>query len=119
LKNTMENCLRQSVIKRQSEYLKELAQLVPCLHANVSVTYTKGGKKITEQFKKWELVTTHTARRSFATNMYLMKVPTLSIMAVTGHKTEKAFMKYIKLANDEHAILMHSILNPSYNLKAV
>ena len=64
---------------------------------------TKGGVKISTAYKKWQLVTTHTARRSFATNLYKSGFPTLSIMAITGHTTEKSFLKYIKVTPDEHA----------------
>jgi integrase len=64
---------------------------------------TKGGVKVSKAYKKHELVTTHTARRSFATNLYKSDFPSLSIMAITGHKTELAFLKYIKVTPDEHA----------------
>lgn len=56
-----------------------------------------------QTFEKWQLVSTHTARRSFATNMYKLGIPSITIMKLTGHRTEKAFMKYIKLNEDEHA----------------
>jgi hypothetical protein len=52
------------------------------------------------------LLTTHTARRSFATNEFLAGTPTLTIMAITGHKTEKAFLRYIKLVPSDHARLL-------------
>ena len=55
---------------------------------------------------KWECVSAHTARRSFATNMYLRGVPTVTIMAITGHKTERAFLLYIKADADQHAAKM-------------
>ncbi len=45
-----------------------------------------------------ECISSHTARRSFATNLYLDGFPTLEIMKITGHKTEKAFMIYIKVS---------------------
>ncbi len=64
---------------------------------------TKGGIKTSKAYKKSELTTTHTARRSFATNLYKSGFPTLSIMAITGHTTEKSFLKYIKVTPDEHA----------------
>jgi len=64
---------------------------------------TKGGVKVSTAHKKHELVTTHTARRSFATNLYKSGFPTLSIMAITGHTTETSFLKYIKVTPDEHA----------------
>jgi integrase len=45
----------------------------------------------------WECVSSHTARRSMATNYYLAGFPTIDLMKITGHKTEKAFMKYIRI----------------------
>lgn len=79
---------------------------------------TRGGIRRNTKFKKWELVTTHTARRSFATNLYKQDFPTLSIMAITGHKTEEAFLKYIKVTPDEHARKLQLHWNKKY-LKAV
>jgi len=41
-------------------------------------------------------VKTHTARRSFATNLYLDGFPVHDIMRITGHKSERSFMLYIR-----------------------
>ena len=98
--------------------LKDFTVKCESLKKKVRVMYTKGGKSVTkggekvaERSEKWQFVTTHTARRSFATNQFLNGVPTLSIMAITGHKTEKAFMKYIKVTPDDHAKIMAGIWN--------
>ena len=64
---------------------------------------TKGGKEVITTKHKYTCVSTHTARRSFATNSYLRGIDTLLIMAITGHKTESEFLKYIKLPQDEKA----------------
>ena len=56
-----------------------------------------------------ELISTHTARRSFATNMHLMGISSINIMGITGHRTEKAFMKYIKVTPKEHAVKLMEI----------
>lgn len=91
--------------QRMNDYLKEIAQLAD-LTEKVTMSQTKGGLKVTKTLHKWELVTTHTARRSFATNAYLQGVPTLDIMRLTGHRTETSFMKYIKVSNEETAYRM-------------
>ncbi len=52
-------------------------------------------------FQKWELVKSHTCRRSFATNHY-NKLPNKLIMAVTGHSTEKMLLNYIGETENEH-----------------
>lgn len=84
-------------------YLKELCELVPELAKKESKTITKGGVPVTTVLQKWKLITTHTARRSFATNEYLAGTPSITIMAITGHKTEKSFLRYIRVTPDEHA----------------
>ncbi len=93
-----------------NRYLKEIGRLVG-FDALETIIYTKGGKRITQQLPKYELITTHTARRSFATNQYLLGVPTITIMEMTGHRTEKAFMKYIKVTKREHAQKIRVIWN--------
>lgn len=88
--------------QKMNDYLKELGELAE-MNEEVLITATKGGVRSSETYKKWELITTHTARRSFATNAYLMGVPTISIMKITGHKTEKSFLKYIKISQEDNA----------------
>ncbi len=98
--------------EKMNEYLKELAEKVK-LNQKIEIVSTKGGERHREIFKKHELVTVHTARRSFATNAYLANVPTISIMKITGHKTEKAFLKYIKISQEDNAnkLLNHPFFN--------
>ncbi|HWB26996.1 MAG TPA: site-specific integrase [Chitinophagaceae bacterium] len=88
--------------QKMNQYLKELGQLAE-IDENILITATKGGKRQSEAYKKYDLITVHTARRSFATNAYLNGVPTISIMKITGHSTEKAFMKYIKISQEDNA----------------
>lgn len=58
-------------------------------------------KKITGTFMKYELVRSHTCRRSFATIHY-NKLPNKLIMAVTGHSTEKMLLNYIGETENAH-----------------
>ncbi len=68
------------------------------------------GKKNEINVQKWELVTTHTARRSFATNLYGL-VPNRTIMAITTHRTETAFLRYLRKSNEEHAQILKVALD--------
>lgn len=86
--------------------LKDLGQRIPDLNVPFSKQITRGRKITVEETMKWEKLMTHTARRSFCTNMYLMGVPVLTIMAISGHKTEKSFRTYIKATGEEHARIM-------------
>jgi integrase len=92
--------------QKMNAYLKEIAKQVDCLNTPVDVERIKGGLKTTTTQEKWELVTTHTARRSFATNVYKSGFPAISLMKITGHRTEKAFLLYIKVTPDENAKLL-------------
>ena len=92
--------------QKMNDYLKDLGEITPCLQRPVVRSFTKEGRRQQTTHAKWELLTTHTARRSFATNEYLAGTPTLTIMAITGHKTEKAFLRYIKLVPSDHARLL-------------
>ncbi|MFN0215591.1 MAG: site-specific integrase [Saprospiraceae bacterium] len=91
--------------QKLNKYLKELCQLAELVEPTI-LTFTKAGKRVQEVWRKSDLITTHTARRSFATNAFKMGVPSLSIMLITGHRTEKSFMRYIKIQREENAILM-------------
>ncbi len=55
---------------------------------------------------RWELLSTHTARRPFATNELMEGTPISLIMAATGPLTEKAFLKYIRTTPEEKANLL-------------
>jgi site-specific recombinase XerD len=96
-----------------NEYIKEAAR-----HAGIdtpeTVTQTRGGRLVTEQYPKWQLVTSHTGRRSFCTNMYKRGLPTLMIMSISGHKTEKSFLRYIKVRQEEHAEMMRKAWENMY-----
>jgi len=64
----------------------------------------KHGKTIKEEvFKKYELISSHVCRRSFATNMYLRGVDPEIIMTNTGHSSLKTLFSYIKVTKREKA----------------
>lgn len=63
---------------------------------------TRGGKKVTLKIPKYMMISTHTGRRSFATNFEADNVPVPELMLVTGHTTEKSFRKYVKKKEQSH-----------------
>ena len=98
--------------------LKELSETVPSLAEKVKTRLTMKQRAKVEagEFEveldnagnvilpRYACVTTHTARRSGITNMYLShRYSMLQMMHVSGHKTEKTFRDYIKLSSDEIA----------------
>ncbi len=89
-----------------NDYIKKVCQKVKINQKvdGAKQTEIKKGvwRKQKNTFEKWELVSTHICRRSFATNHY-GKLPTPVIMAVTGHATEKMFLKYIGKTSKDNA----------------
>ena len=81
-------------------YIKEIGELAEINETITKDTY-KSGKAISFKRKKYQLITTHTARRSFATNMYKRGYSPVLIMSITGHKKESTFLKYIRITNEE------------------
>lgn len=101
------------VYNRHLKTICELAKINTASRHTVSVR----GEIKTSFYPKFDLVSAHTARRSFATNCYKMGVNTMDIMAVTGHKTEKAFLRYICVTKEEHAkrMMVHFNKTPISN----
>ena len=94
--------------QKMNEYLKVVGRKVGINEIMPKGKVTaKGTLKAETTIYKYDLITTHTARRSFATNLYLSGFPAISIMKITGHKTEKSFMKYIKVSAEENANLLN------------
>lgn len=58
-------------------------------------------KKETGMFEKWQLIKSHTCRRSFATN-HFNKLSNKLIMKVTGHATERMLLQYIGETENDH-----------------
>ena len=86
-----------------------------------STEITRGGLKVIEKKYRYELVKSHTARRSFCSNAYLSGMSSLDIMSISGHNTETAFMKYIKVTPEQVAIKMseHIFFKGATALKAI
>lgn len=91
-------------------YIKEVAKIAGLTEhtegAKMVSSVDSKKKKISRKkfgiYPKYELVSSHSCRRSFATNLY-GKIDTLTIMKITGHNSEKVFLDYIKITPKEYA----------------
>lgn len=111
-------CLNRAIKK----ICRKLAESVPSLNTMVRTRLSKTEKRMEEKARKkdvelfkydrdghvlkpkYQLVMSHTARRTCITLMYLSKsYTTAQMMTVSGHKRETTFRGYIKLSLDEFA----------------
>jgi len=85
-----------------NDYIKEACQLAG-ITDTVKFKEEKGGKVEIVNREKYKMVSAHSGRRTFATLQYLAGVPVPTIMKITGHRSVKTFLTYLKLDNMEHA----------------
>lgn len=81
-----------------NDRVKELG-LKAKLKQKIEIVRKKGKEREKRIYEKWELIYSHTCRRSFCTNMYLSGFPAEELMRISGHKSPSAFMRYIKVDN--------------------
>ncbi len=95
--------------QRFNLYIKDI-----CKEAglNESILVRKGGQHT--RYQKWELVSSHTARRTGLTNMYKAGIPIYRCMMISGHKTEQVFLTYLRITQEENAQYLKD--NPFFNL---
>ena len=111
--------------------LRDLSETVPSLKEKVPIKLTMKQKDAMRRDKiepatdlngnvivpRYDCVTSHTARRTAITNMYLSpKYSILQMMDVSGHKIQKTFMNYIKLSSEEIADDIASMSKKEYDM---
>jgi integrase len=87
-----------------------------CRIAEIDEVVTLGSG---DNVPKWQQVTTHTMRRSFCTNHYLNGVPSILLMKISGHKTERAFLRYIRIDRLQAADLIIKHYTERNQLRAI
>lgn len=73
------------------------------IKGRILFTITKGGKQKDEYLEKWQMISCHTARRSFITNLRKNGVPDSIVMKLTGIRSSATLRRYDKLSQEEAA----------------
>ena len=87
------------------KYIKEAGQKAGIIGKHI-VTEDRGSKITNTTYCRYELIGTHTGRRSFISNMLKRGYDSHILMRITGHTTEMAFKKYAKISSEDAANLM-------------
>ncbi len=99
-----------------NKYIKEVVMLAG-INEPVELKRHRGGKRVLTTSPKYQLISCHTARRSFATDLYMRGVPPELIMIFTGHCSRDAFYHYICISPEQKADLLRDAWNkPLVNL---
>lgn len=100
-----------------NQQIKQIAKLAGLRH-QIKAKKRVGHRVKTVLTEKWEVITSHIGRRSFATNFY-GKIPTSLLMDATGHSTEQMFLKYINRMDNNKIASLSGYFDQTYETKSV
>ena len=84
--------------QKMNAYLKEMGKICG-LDTPITITYYKGHERIDEVHPKYELLGTHTGRRTFICNALMLGITPEIVMKWTGHSDYKTMKPYIDVAD--------------------
>lgn len=96
VKELIEGTVRAITNQKMNEYVKELCRIAGLTEPFEIHTF-KGKLKSSTTKPKYELVSSHTGRRTFATNLLNKGISAEIVMQFTGHRDYKSFSKYINI----------------------
>lgn len=97
--------LSESAINKN---IKHIAKRAGITEPIVKTSYL-GAKRIEKVIPKHNLISSHTARRTFITTALRNGMPTPLVMEITGHKKTTMLLRYMKIANEDLALALHKV----------
>lgn len=91
--------------QRLNDYIKIVCEEAGFTEGVTTRTFERG-KEVYIKMPFFKLVSSHTARRSFCTNAFKAGYPTILIRAISSHRSEAAFLRYIRLDNEDKSAMM-------------
>jgi integrase len=98
--------------QKYNDYIKtvcEIAEITQIVQGSKLIEIKpKSGifRKVSKQYRKCDLVSSHIGRRSFCTNFY-GTIPTSLLINISGHKTEEMYLSYVGKSNKDLAKETH------------
>lgn len=96
--------------QKMNSYVKELCELAE-INESFEVIRYQGKNKQKIKKLKYELITTHTGRRTFCTQLLIEGMPAEMVMLFSGHKDYKSFSKYVNIPRITQNSLLRDIIN--------
>lgn len=95
--------------------IKEVGALMPSMQVEFSKQITYERERIVITKPKFQWLQGHCPRRSLVTNEFLKGTDVPTIMSISGHKSYKNFLRYIKASGEEHAEKLEKIWQERYS----
>jgi integrase len=103
--------------QKTNEYIKEIGELAG-IDTPIEKVRTRGVKKITKVFKKYDLLSIHVGRKSFITLSLEKGIAMQDVMSLSGHTTFKAFKRYVDVNDNQKKTVMANAWGKVPYLKA-
>ena len=91
--------------EKMNAHLKDLGKLCG-IEEMTRIVYFQGNQRFEEVLPKWQLLTTHVARRTFVVTALQLGIPAEVIMRWTGHSRYEAMKPYIAIVDELKRISM-------------
>jgi integrase len=98
-KGTVQEPLPRISNQKFNGYIKECCKEVE-IDTPTTLTRFSGGTRKEATYPKWEVITSHTARKTFTTLSLLLGVPERVVRNITGHKKEESFKRYVNFTKE-------------------
>jgi hypothetical protein len=93
--------------QKLNDYIKEIGELAG-IDTPIEVVREYGTKKKAETFKKFELLSIHTGRKTFTTLSLEKGIPLQDVMSLSTHSSFKAVKRYINVTKERKKTVMAS-----------
>ncbi len=100
-------------IMQYNRQIKNIAKLAG-INDFIDARKRTGFRTKNQKLEKWEVLSSHVGRRSFATNFY-GKIPTSLLKDATGHSSELMLLRYVNPIDDERVVSLSQYFEKLYN----
>lgn len=104
--------------QKTNSYIKELCQLVG-FNEPIQIVRYQGSKRLENTYPKYELVSAHTGRKTFATLSLEKGANAEEVMSMTGHRSYASFKRYVKITEERKKLVMQKAWGAPEILKVV
>lgn len=94
--------------QKTNDALKDLCQLAE-INEPVEIVRFRGKERVEKVFEKWELISTHTGRKTFVTLSLARGMSAEDVMSITGHKSYASFKRYVNITEEQKVKVMIDI----------
>jgi len=91
--------------QKMNDYVKELCKLAE-FNEQIEIVRYRGTKRESHTYPKYELISVHTGRKTFATLSLEKGMSVELVMSTTGHLDYKSFKRYVKVTEERKKVVM-------------